>query len=825
MQTRRRLARWLLQPYLPLWPIDAAHSMQRMMPSSSKHSSRILNRRPLRLSPRLNRRSTVLATPSPLCSMKQTRWMTSMTEEEIVRELHALHTHTRTPARATLFEHEAAFVASFLTRVALLFWLSLLYLRAVFSGFGDAKPASASAAPTRTRRALLGSGSAAGGVNKPPAATATTSATGGGARLNTAPASVAAVAAARQSVTPASSAGGATPSSAPASAPPAPTLDNWIQWLGINTLVRKDDALIPIAKQALATPLPKHWRPLSAAGGHAPGGGAYFNARTGREHSRHPFLKHFLAKVQSKRLAIQYNVADDDESDNESVVESGDEREASNNSLNRSGLDDSFNPLSPPAKAGGFHAAAKPAAASRVDPHAGSSNQPTPTNLLSINTQASTPASTISTHPHPSNTTPSPYSGPAGASAFYHGLPAGSPANQQPGMLPSMDSQSALAPSRSPSYQRLESVPERGSAGNSLSSMDEMMARSKTTRMVAEQERQSNERIQAATLAAHSMNVPQHAGGAVDSARVGELMAQLHVQSVTIEELEKRKRQLLFQLESTELQLTSTLNEQRARFESAALETDRRSHTELESLRSQLSRAEQRHASQVRDLEDRLSSSDARRSLEINEAVKAAEQKIREVMDHSLRMAASQLEGQKVHYERELDALRTLHSNELESLKAQASSSVFLRSLVTQVESSASTVENLSKRVLQERSASERLTFEQLQIRDKLLSEKEASLDAERRQNEQLLATFQKLQREHEEDKLRLREEHLRLAALQSDIQSEGALMKEQLQHERDQLRKERTLVQSQRESWEVKHRREMADLEMKKELNERAHG
>ena len=179
----------------------------------------------------------------------------------------------------------------------------------------------------------------------------------------------------------------------------------------------------------------------------------------------------------------------------------------------------------------------------------------------------------------------------------------------------------------------------------------------------------------------------------------------------------------------------------------------------------------------------------------------------------------------KLQHERELECLRVLHANEVASLKAQASSSVFLRSLVSQVESGAANLESLSKKVYQERSASERLTFEQLQVRDKLLSEKEVSLEAERRQNEALLATFQRLQRDHDESVARLRDEHARLATLQQDLKTEGNLVKDQMTQERDQLRRERTLLQNQRDAWEVKFKREMGEVEMQKEMNERAHG
>lgn len=380
-------------------------------------------------------------------------------------------------------------------------------------------------------------------------------------------------------------------------------------------------------------------------------------------------------------------------------------------------------------------------------------------------------------------------------------------------------------------FAQTESVPERssgvGESTSGASSMEELLAsqRAKAARL-AEQDRQSSERIQAA-----ASHMPVHAqssaagAAAGESARNQELLAQLRVQSITIEELEKRKRTLTFELESADVHLASLLSEQRNRFEAAAAETERRAQAQLDAERASLTRAEARHAGEVRELQEKVAALEARRGHEVAAAVARAEEHWRSLSEHAARIAAQAAEAARQHYERELSSAAALHAQEVASLKAQSSSSLFLRSLVSQVESSAANLDSLSKKVYQERNASERMTFEQLQVRDKLLSEKEVSLEAERKQNETLLATFQKLQRDHEEDKIRLRDEHLRLSALQHDVRSESALLKEAMVSERDMLRKERALLQQQRDAWEVKQKRESAELEMKRELNERAHG
>ena len=688
----------------------------------------------------------------------------------------------------------------------------------MFSGFGAARPATTTAPLGRARRAIPSN-------TKPnPAAAAA-----GPSRLHTAPAggSVAASASSlRHPQPPASSA--SLSSALIASGPGGPcvpgNLGAWMEWLGVDRRRKEDEKLLPIVQAASQAKTPAGWSLVN---------GWWINAKTGQQHKRHPYVKHFLSKIESKRLALKFAVEDDSDDGDETLIASGDESSLPAPSTpssmhNRSGfLDESFNPLSPgplSPKTRKIEATSHQQAAQPPTMPVKMQQQP---GSLSINTAS---ASTVGAPPTHANMTPSPY---------YPGAPTGGfPASAStPGA--SLDASSSAGasglPARGPALQKLESVPERlhaphGAAAPSAAaagaSMEEVMAqavREKQARL-AEADRQMQERLAAAVAAGSS--VAQYSAVSGESGRtISDLQNQVRLQSITIEELEKRKRALVHELESADVHLTQLLAEQRARYEGQLIDQERRLRLEFDARRIDLQRAELSAQSQLAELEDRLKGFEQRKAAAVVQAVHDAETKAREATEHAVRLAQQNAEAQRMHFERELESARLLHQQELQSLKQQHHDSTFLRSLVTQVENSAANVEGLAKKVYAERNASERMTFEQLSVRDTLLKEKELSLEQERRQNAELVQTYQKLTREHEEEKVRLREEHLRLQTLQHDIQSESAILQEQRSSERDQLRKERAALQQHREVWEIRQKREAAELDLKKDMNERQHG
>ena len=86
-----------------------------------------------------------------------------------------------------------------------------------------------------------------------------------------------------------------------ASPNPSTSLQQWLQWLGVNEST--EPALMPLARKATAMVVPSHFTHQ---------GGVWTDLRTGRRLTSHPALARFKRKVEQKRLALRYNVVDDD---------------------------------------------------------------------------------------------------------------------------------------------------------------------------------------------------------------------------------------------------------------------------------------------------------------------------------------------------------------------------------------------------------------------------------------------------------------------------------------------------------------------------------
>ena len=93
----------------------------------------------------------------------------------------------------------------------------------------------------------------------------------------------------------------ATPAVADASLKPPPALQQWMQWLGVNEST--ESALVPLVRRAAAMAVPSHFTQQS---------GAWVDQRNGRRFTAHPALSRFQRKLEQKRLALRYNVVDDD---------------------------------------------------------------------------------------------------------------------------------------------------------------------------------------------------------------------------------------------------------------------------------------------------------------------------------------------------------------------------------------------------------------------------------------------------------------------------------------------------------------------------------
>lgn len=132
-------------------------------------------------------------------------------------------------------------------------------------------------------------------------------------------------------------------------------------------------------------------------------------------------------------------------------------------------------------------------------------------------------------------------------------------------------------------------------------------------------------------------------------------------------------------------------------------------------------------------------------------------------------------------------------------------------------------LEILREKVSKDRSTSEKVAMEQLDIRNELLGEMESKVKLETQRNQEVFETFKRLKGEHEEEKIRLTQEHKRLQQLQDDLTAESTVLRDSIVTERERLKKDRGKFDQDQSAWAIRQKREAAELEMRASMCARA--
>lgn len=138
-------------------------------------------------------------------------------------------------------------------------------------------------------------------------------------------------------------------------------------------------------------------------------------------------------------------------------------------------------------------------------------------------------------------------------------------------------------------------------------------------------------------------------------------------------------------------------------------------------------------------------------------------------------------------------------------------------------DNNAATLDELQRRVVQERSTADRASLEHIRNREALLLDKEALLEKETARNEALVATFTALRSQHDVDRVRLKAEHERAQALQRDLLTESTVLRQKLIDDSDRLHRDEARFEQQKTEFMLRLQRAQDAAEHSKEMSERA--
>lgn len=541
----------------------------------------------------------------------------------------------------------------------------------------------------------------------------------------------------------------------------------WYKLLGLNPSKSSDAPILKVAHQAEKYGLPSLFKYEN---------GVFVNKKTKREQKTHPLLKYWKNKAHSKITAIRYGVESDDDNSASEINTSdmcSDEDEEAYAAVSRG-----VTPMlgGPPLTSNIQSTQNEATFSTSSQPQEVQGRMKTPS--LEMNTSVND--SRVGLHSNPFAVAPSPE------------VPS----------LKSYENQSVLSTQNT--YQDIMTVQQAQE-----SRLNELAY----SQSIRESHLPPVDIVAAASYGERDLSNVHHQ----------QLIAQIKSQEVTIADLRRAKQMLQNERDSANLNMQQLLDEQRKRLESQRDDDVRRLEAELENKTLAMKSLEAKREEEIARYELKLRAYEKDKASLVVDTNREAEGRFSAQLEHLKAMHEVTINQLKQQNATQLQAMQELHAKELRTLASQQHDGAMLSAIAGRVEYSAQHLENLQQKVKNERSNSERITLEQIAIREDLLRDKEDSLEKQRRQNQAMMKTLEKMTKEHEEERARLKREQDRLESFQQDLQAETSLLREQLESERSRLGKERVSLQIKQTSWDNKLKQEMSELEAMRDFQERA--
>jgi hypothetical protein len=302
-----------------------------------------------------------------------------------------------------------------------------------------------------------------------------------------------------------------------------------------------------------------------------------------------------------------------------------------------------------------------------------------------------------------------------------------------------------------------------------------------------------------------------------------QLLTVIKQQQLRIAEFEAKQVNLIAELQQNHASSQNLLIEQRHRLQTHFDEQLQRLELDYSARKRASERQEASLTEQIKDLHSQLQLFDVKKAQAIAEAVRNTELRQREATDHAIKLQNQTFQQQTDYYQREIEQIKSLHSQEMKALREGLNSASLINNLTHSLEHNTSNLSSLQRSFHAELAKSTQSLSEQLTAREKLVREKEEQLELDRQHNNQLLNTFEKLRRDNEAEKLRFERELSRLVELQADFKAESVLLRAQLSGERESFNKEKFQAEAEKQQFRVYLQRAESEIELRKSAAERA--
>jgi len=172
---------------------------------------------------------------------------------------------------------------------------------------------------------------------------------------------------------------------------------------------------------------------------------------------------------------------------------------------------------------------------------------------------------------------------------------------------------------------------------------------------------------------------------------------------------------------------------------------------------------------------------------------------------------------------RELDAVQRLHDQEIRMLQRQKEADATLHRAAQKLESSAEKLDRAQDQTSDSRMAVHAAVAQELSRQEASLLHRERLLAADKADVAVLTTALIAARREHAEQASRDREAIRTLELMQTEVLAEGALVREQLLAEREQLRRTKDELAAQQQGWLRQYRSELLALQERSSMTDTA--
>merc|ERR1719295_2140031 len=298
-----------------------------------------------------------------------------------------------------------------------------------------------------------------------------------------------------------------------------------------------------------------------------------------------------------------------------------------------------------------------------------------------------------------------------------------------------------------------------------------------------------------------------------ESLIIKNLRMELTETRITLSRLMKDKTRLMEEAEEAQSKMEILLGEQRQRLTQSHNMDTKQLQTEINELRALNSKLMSQHQAELLNLESSIRAGESKQKQRAINELTLSEQRGREELSHQMELHRQTVEELKLQHQNEIEMLHSMHQKQLSALREHNKSEGQLDYLITKMESSTQSLNQIKRDLVMDREQSHNERESKIEEKERILTEKDEELLKERKAHRELLERWQSLVEETKLEKVRIREQEDALKRREEQMVCDLSDGNRELNLQRDQFNEERRKFQLHQSRWEKLKQDEMDDI------------